>query len=167
MPIYGNMIGGNSKINVLQLEMEDGTILEGVIANDAPVITATPKDVRKGKTFIASNGVVEGQKDIPSYRTHKGIYGVFPGEQCSIPLSHYDLYNYTKLQCIIAPYNTTLENSVAANKVVINDYLYEVNSTEILSTVTKNAETKSIDLNIINTTDNDLIVHYFTYKKEE
>ncbi len=167
MAIYGNTVGGFSPIKVMQLELEDGTVLEGVVAEEAPVVDATENDVRKGKTVITSAGVIEGQKDIPAYRTTAGTRRIRPGDSFSIPLPLYDKYDYTKMQCIIVQYNTSLDNSVAADRVVINDCLYSVLSMEKISTLTKNFTDKSIDFNIINDSENTYVIRYFTYREEE
>lgn len=167
MAIYGNTVGGFAPVKVVQLELEDGTVLEGVVAEEAPVVDATENDVRKGKKAITSMGVIEGQKDIPAYRTTAGTRKIKPGDSFSIPLSGYDKYDYTKLQCIIVQYNTSLSDSVVADKVVINDYLYPVLSTEKISTITKNFTDKSIDFNIINDSENTYVIRYFTYREEE
>jgi NDP-sugar pyrophosphorylase family protein len=125
------------------------------------------KGFKKENLFLAmAGGVSTGTKNIPSYRTTQGKQIVFAGEEFIIELKQYDKYDYTKFQCIITPYNTTLNNSVAANKVSINDNVYLVNSTDILSNVTKDADLKSINLNLAIDNDVDYVIHYFTYKEE-
>ena len=167
MAIYGNIIGGYAPVKVMQLELDDGTVLEGVVAEEAPVINATENDVRKGKTVITNAGVIEGQKDIPAYRTTAGTRRIKPGENFSIPLPGYDKYDYTKIQCVIVRYNTSLNDSIYTEKVVIYDDLYSVLSTEKISTITKNFADKSIDFNIVNDSENTYVIRYFTYREEE
>jgi hypothetical protein len=165
--IYGNTIGGVAPVNVFELELDDGTVLNGVVTEEPPVITATANDVRKGKTVILSDGLVEGTKKIPSYETTTGYSAVTPGSMFSIKLPLNDAYNYTKLQCVIAPFNVSLPNSVAVDKISLNDNVYATGSTESLAVVSKNSTKKSIDFNITNNTDKNYVIHYFTYKEEE
>jgi hypothetical protein len=117
--------------------------------------------------YASDAGVSTGTNDIPAYRTTQGNKIVRPGEQFIISLSHFDKYNYTKLQCVITKYNTSINNSMATDKVVIDNSVYNVGSPEILSNVTKDVNLKSINLNIVNNSDNIYIIRYFTYKEEE
>ena len=165
MAIYGNTVGGFAPLKVMQLELEDGTVLEGVVAEEAPVIDATENDIRLGKKAITSMGVIEGQKVIPSYHTTEGTKYVAVGGKLIIQLSSLDRYNYTKLQVIICEYNTSLSNSVAATKVVINNNIYNVASTESISIVSKDDSSKSIILGITNDGNKPLVLRYFTYKE--
>lgn len=165
--IYGNVVGGISTPKVFQLELEDGTVLEGVVAEEKPVITATANDVRKGKTVITSQGLIEGEKDIPAYRTTVGYRQVKPGEAFYIPLSGYDKYDYTKLQCMIVLKNTKPSDSVATEKIVLDDAVYPVESIDKISDVTKDFDNKSIELNLINNTEQTYYIRYYTYRQEE
>ena len=166
--IYGNVVGGGAVTpKVFQLELEDGTVLEGVVAEEAPEITATANDVRKGKTVITSQGLIEGEKDIPAYRTTVGTQLIKPGASFSIPLSGYNKYDYTKLQCMIVVKNTKLSDSVATERVVLDDAVYPVQSIEKISYVTKNLTDKSIELNFTNDTDQTYYIRYYTYRLEE
>ena len=67
---------------------------------------------------------------------------------------------------MIAEFNLTNSDSTSVNKIVFNDAVYNVNSTTKISDVTKNFSTKSIDLNISNSTDKTYVVHYSTFKEE-
>ena len=81
-------------------------------------------------------------------------------------MDQYNSYNYTKFQAMIAEFNLTNSDSTSVNKIVFNDAVYNVNSTTKISDVTKNFSTKSIDLNISNSTDKTYVVHYSTFKEE-
>jgi hypothetical protein len=164
--IYGNTIGGVAPVNVFELELEDGTVLNGVVAEEAPEITATANDVRLGKTAILSDGVVKGQKRIPAYETTRSSRLILPNKQFSIPLEDYDLYDYTQFQCLIAKRNTSILDSVEVNRIGMSNSIYMVNSQDVLSNITKNSTTKSIDLNITNDTEDMYYIHYFTFKEE-
>ena len=165
--IYGNTVGGSSMPKVVQFELDDGSVLEGVMADEHPVIDATAKDVMLGKRAVLSRGVTVGERDFLSYRTTRSSVLIWPGDSFSIPLDKYDQYNYTQFQCVIAKRNTTLSDSVEVDKVGLYDCVYPTNSTEAISDITKNAENKTIDLNITNNTEDMYYIHYFTYKQEE
>ena len=62
---------------------------------------------------------------------------------------------------------SNINNSVNTNMIVLNNGVYEVNSTNKLADVSKNTETKSVDLNITNDSENYYLIHYFTYREEE
>lgn len=164
--INGNMIGGSAPLKTVILTDENGNEITGVVTGSEVIFTATDNDVREGMVYASDSGVSTGTKDIPIYRTTAGFWSVLPGESFAIPLSGFNKYDYTKLQCIITPFNTKFADSVAAEKVVINDSVYPTGSTEKISDVTKNAETKSIDLNITNTTESNYYIRYFTYREE-
>lgn len=165
--ISGNMVGSYSQIGkTFILQDENGNEVAAVVVDQETVFDATVADVRIGKTFASDEGVKQGENTI-TYRTRAGYRAVTPGQMFSIPMSDYDQYEYTKLQCIIVPYNTSFANSVAAEKTVIGDCVYAVGSVEKIADVLKNAETKSIDLNINNDTENIYLIHYFTYREED
>ena len=167
MAIMGNVVGGASTLGkTLILEGEDGTQIVGVITEQESVFNAKPSDVRIGKKVVTDSGVIEGTNTL-TYRTRQSTRLIRPGDDYSIPLSDYNLYDFTKLQCIIVTKNTSLSDSFAAEKIVLDDGVYQVGSVEQISTVTKNIETKSIDLNLINDTDETKYIRYFTYKDEE
>ena len=168
MSISGNLVGSYSQIGkTFILEDSDGNEITGVVVGQEVVFTATDNDVREGYVYASDGGVSVGTKNIPAYRTYKESYLIFAGEEFSIPLSTYNLYDYTKLQCIIAKFNSTLEDSVYTDKIAIDDCVYNVNSTEVLSNITKNIAAQSIDFNIMNNSENDYIVHYILYREEE
>lgn len=163
--ISGNMVGMYSTFGkTLVLVDEDGNEITGVITENVQVFDATPADVKIGKIFAGDEGVKEGTAK--TYRTTCGRIGIAPGELAVIPLSKYNSYDYTELQCIISEFNTTLLNSVSAIKVVINDKIYVVNSINSVADVTKDVDSKSINLNFINDGENDIVIHFFTYREE-
>jgi hypothetical protein len=166
--ISGNMVGSYSQLGrTLTIVDENGEELIGVIVDQETKFTATDNDVREGMTYASDSGVSTGTKDIPIYRTTAGFCGIASGKSFSIRLNTYDNYDYTKLQCIITKFNTNHLDSVSAEKVVINDAVYQVGSTEKIASVTKNSETKSIDLNITNNTNSNYYIRFFTYREEE
>ena len=167
MAIYGNPVGGALNAKTFMLEVNGGkTEIAATVVGEETVFDATPNDVRTGKKFATSSGVAVGTKDIPAYRTAQGAVIIKPNENFSIVLEGYSQYDYTKLQCLISKFNTSVDDSVAVDKVVIGDNVYAVNSTIPLAAVTKDAATKSIKLNIKNESSVNYVLRYFTYREE-
>lgn len=166
--ISGNMVGSYSQMGKTFILMdEDGNEITGVVVGQETVFTAGDNDVREGMIYASDGGVSEGTKNIPAYRTEKGYCMISDGDEFSIScMSEYNQYDYTELHCIIAPFNSNTENSVAVDKVVLYDGVYAIGSVDIISTVSKNHDTKSIDLNITNNSGIDYVIHYFTYREE-
>ena len=104
-------------------------------------------------------------KNIPAYETRMSSLTVEPNETCSIPLSSEERYNYTKFQCIIAVYNSDYSTNMVTKYVSMNDGLFSVETSNKVSNITKNSNTKSIDLNITNNSQDTYIIIYFTYKE--
>lgn len=168
MAFYGNPVGGFCYPKTYILTDENGIeMATGVVVGEKTVFTATDNDVRQGLVYAGDEGVSTGTKDIPAYRTAQGIIYVQPSSNFSILLDEYQQYDYTKLQCMISKLNSTPEQSVAVDRVVIDDSVYTVNSTVKLASVTKNSGTKSIDLNLINNTSDTYVLRYFTCRKED
>ena len=165
--IVGNMIGGNPLTPKTYIFVtEDGQEMPGVLVGSEMILTATANDIRKDSVAVTDTGVTTGTKVIPAYHTTEGYRAIPNGSEYSIPF--YDdlgYCEYTKLMVIICSYNTSIANSVSAEKVVINDNVYAVNSTSSLSTVTVNATDKKIFLGITNDSGSPVILRYFTYKE--
>lgn len=136
------------------------------LSDKAPVkLTATPNDIRENTVAITNDGVTEGTKEIPAYHTTQG-YQLIPANS-EFKISKFpkeDLYDYTKLQAMTMPYNTSLNDSVAVDRAVIEEQVYNAGSTEAVSNVTKDDASKSILLGIVNG-DTPAIIRYFTYKE--
>lgn len=164
--INGNMVGSYSQIGkTFIITDEDGNELMGVVTDKEVVFTANAhRDIREGMIAATDEGIVVGEKIIPEYETTQESLLILPGDNYSISLSTHNKYDYTKLQCLIAKYNSDLDR-MSVDKVVIDDNVYAVNSSVVLSSITKNADTKSIDLNMSNDTNNIYIIYYFTYKE--
>lgn len=165
MSIVGNTIGAILKNpETIILRLEDGTEHPLVMTGEEVVLTATPNDVRQGKTVVLTEGVATGEKEIPSYHTNEGIKIVPAGSSFVMYLSKY--CDYTKLQAIFCPFNTTLDDSVAAERVAISDNVYPVNSTVAESKITKDVDSGEIIFGFVNTTTIPYLIRYFTYKEE-
>lgn len=128
-------------------------------------LTATANDIREGTVAIIDSGVAEGEKFIPGYHTSQGFRVIDVGSELKIQLLDFDKYDYTKFQAVITPFNTSLDDSVAVTKAVIEDCVYNANSTDAISNVKKDDANKTILFGIINDGDVPLIIRYFTYKE--
>lgn len=138
------------------------TVLHG---QEKVELNATPNDVRIGTKVIAENGIMDGEKDIPAYHTTRGSVAVFSNADFVIDVLKGDRYDYTELFCVIAPYNTSLRDSVAVDKSVLYDAVYPAGSTEKLADVVKDAVNKAINLGITNG-DTPYVIQFMTYREE-
>lgn len=143
---------------------EDGYEIHAALVAQETIFDATDNDVRAGKVYLNDNGPSTGTKVIPSYHTEVGYTLIPSGSTFTISFID-DRYDYTKLQAIICSFNGNVKGSVSADRVVINDGVYAVNSTELITTVTKNSENKIIDLGITNDSGYLYLLRYFTYKE--
>lgn len=142
---------------------EDGSELTVVLTDEEVDLTATANDIRAGFIAVTDEGITQGTKEIPIYQTREGFRAVPAGGRFILPTeTHYD---YTKLQAILCPYNTSNTNSVSAEKVVINDKLYNVLNTSSVSTVIKDKDNFRIDLGIVNESARPYVIRYFMYKE--
>lgn len=160
--LYGTPVNVGGFPKSLILTDDNGVEVAGVVVGSKTVFTATDNDVREGKVYASDEGVSTGTKEIPAYTTTRGYKLIEPGEDYTIPLEDNDQYQYTQLQCLIAPSSNLYMSTMSS----VNDGVYDNSSGNKLSDVTKNSETKSIDLNITNTSSEKYIVYYFTYKEE-
>ncbi|MDD6828012.1 MAG: hypothetical protein PUE12_18240 [Oscillospiraceae bacterium] len=165
MGFYGNATGGFGMPKILEIVDNNGNTIIGTVTDSEITLDATRDDVKVGKTFASTDGIQEGI-DTRTYRTNHGVELILPGESFSILLDKYDTYDYTKFQAMIAEFNTTELDSINISKISINDAVYSANSNTKLSNVTKNTSSKSINLNMTNSTDHTYIIHYNTYKEE-
>jgi hypothetical protein len=165
--ILGNATGGFGFPKTYIIADSDGNELVATYVESETIFTATDNDVREGMVYASDSGVSEGKKNIPAYRTERGTCMIFDGEELVLAdMEKYEQYDYTQLQCIIAPFNSSVKESVASDKIVLYDSVYPINSITPLSTVSKNANDKSISLNLVNNSGQDYIIHYFTYREE-
>lgn len=141
---------------------EEGNEIPAVFVENETRFDATANDIRIGKLAVTDSGVTEGTKEIPSYVTDEGLRVVPKNSAFTITHDHYD---FTKLQAIICAYNTSITDSVATKKVVIEGNVYDPNSTVSLSEVMKEADNVRINFGIVNDLDSDCIIRYFMYKE--
>jgi len=166
--ISGNMIGSYSQIGKTFIIVdENGNEIAGVVTDTPVIFTATDNDVREGSVYASDDGISTGSKVIPSYHTNHGAKLVPAGSKFTIRLSKLDCYDYTNLHAMICAWNTNLSDSVATDRIVVLNAVYPVQSTEAISSVTKDDSTKSIILGITNDTDSPFVIRYMTYKEIE
>lgn len=165
--IYGKSVGGVGIERTYVLVDESGNEVTAVLSDTDLTLDATAHDIREGKTAATAQGVTVGDKYIPAYHTTESAQYIPAGDEMIISqLAQGDRYDFTKLQAIVCPYNTSFADSVAAEKVVIDGKVYAVGSTDVLATVTIDADTKTISLGITNTGTVPCLIRYFTYKEE-
>lgn len=164
--IYGNTVGGSGggTANAYILVDDSGKEYAAVLMDEETVLDATENDIRAGKYAATDNGVVLGSKEIPSYHTIEGYKLITVGSPFSL-LVQSEGYDFTKFQAIICPFSGSIDGSVAAEKIAINEGVYAVNSVEQLATVTKDGDTRSINLGITNESESPYLLRYFTYKE--
>ena len=161
--LIGKIIDGASEeCDTYILVCDDGTELPAVFVENEVVFTATENDIRKGTVAATDDGVTVGTKEIPSYHTSVGYKIVTNGSKFVLPLQYYD---YIKLQAMMCPYDTSIVNSVAVEKVVIEDSVYPVQSTTAESSITIDIVNKGVDFGITNNTGSTYIIRYFSYKE--
>lgn len=168
--IVGNVIGGHPVTpRTYIIQMDNGEEVPAVLVGSETVFTATANDIREGKVAASDTGIVTGDKVIPAYHTIEGYKVVPVGSEVFLPnfVSSISSYDYTQLQAIICLFNTNEAGSVSAEKVAINDNVYNVQSTESVSEVVKNHESKTIDFGVVNDTESIWILRYFMYKEIE
>lgn len=160
--IYGNIIGGTGIDQIFIIEDDAGNEFPAVFVNDGVALTATANDIRKGSIAVTEAGVIEGTKEIPPYYTIEGRRAVTNGSKFILPVKYYE---YTRLQAIICPFNTNMDDSVAAEKVVISDRVYSVQSTESEYDVVKDTDNARVDFGYTNESGRTYLIRYFLYKE--
>lgn len=164
---YPDLIDGlENPDNVSYCVTVDGEkkVFAQLYGEEKVTLTATPNDIRLDTSAITNEGYTEGEKEIPSYQTTRGAVAIRANGEFKIT-SLKERYDYTELFCVIAPYNTSLSNSVAADKTVLYDAVYPVGSTEKLADVIKDAVNKVVDLGIVNG-EQPYVIQFMTYKEE-
>lgn len=143
---------------------DDGNEVPAVFVEAETVLTATPNDIRIGTVAVTDNGVEEGSKDIPAYYVSEGYRLITKGS--AFETVSFDKYDFTKLQVILCPWAGSMSKSTAADKVVIEESVYSVNSSTAIATVIRDDDKQTINLGITNDSDSLYVMRYFTYKEE-
>ena len=165
--LLGGTGGSTSDDPTIILVDEAGTEVTAVLVDEETVLDATENDIRSGKVAATESGVTTGTKEIPAYHTTEGIQLVPSGSELKITtLSDGDRYDYTKFQAIVCPYNTSVADSVASEKVVIEDNVYATQNVDVLATISKDSDAKTVVFGITNTGTVPCLIRYMTYKEE-
>lgn len=157
--------GDGGPIQTFILIDEDGHEMQAFLTEEEVVLDATPNDIRIGTTAVTDAGVTVGEKEIPSYYVTEGARKITAGSQFLLKVRD-GRYAYTKLQALFCIYNTSITNSVSTDKVAVNDNVYPVNSTNVISAITLDDDAETILFNIKNDSDNAYVLRYFSYKEE-
>lgn len=164
--IVGKMAGCYSPMGkTFILTDDDGNEFTGVVTDQEKVFDARPTDVRINRKFVSNEGAQTGENTI-TYRTQTASCLILPGQEFSIPLKNYNQYDYTKFQSMIVLFNSDYSSNANAYGITIEDRVFSVESSALLSNITKNSDTKAIDFNIVNNTENTYEIFYFTYREE-
>lgn len=163
--ILGNATGGFGYPKTYILTDESGAEFTGVVVDQLTVFTATDNDVREGVVYASDHGVSTGTKVIPIYHAREGKKIIASNKELSITIEEYDLYDYTYLQCIICQWDTSMASSVVDIYKVIDNKVYQTGSNTVLASTTKDVETKTIKLGLVNTGDTPVVIRYCIYKE--
>lgn len=162
--IYGNATGGFGMPKMLEIVDDNGNTLVGAVTDSEVTLDATRADVKVGKIFASNDGIEEGT-DTKTYRVSTGTRYIFADSEFKIILEDYDMYNYSQLLAMIMPYDTSIDQSTAVNRVVINNNVYNAGSNTTLSSIVKDDTEKAIILGITNGS-TPHVIRYFLYKEE-
>lgn len=162
MSILGQPAGGFGFPKTFIITDESGNEMTAVLTDSVKVFDATANDIRLGKLAATDNGITEGMKEIPAYHTQFGSRCVRDGEEFVLPITNYD---YTELQAIFCPFNTSLEDSVATDRVVIDDKVYPAGSAVSEASITVNHDLGRVEFGITNNSGKTCVIRYSTYKE--
>lgn len=141
----------------------DGTqkVYAQLSSKEPVTLTAGANDIRLNTSAITNDGYTEGTKDIPAYYSRYGHKFVQAGTEAMIDNHEID---YESLMVTIAPFNSSVDESVSVNYVSIDDSMYEAKSTTKLSDITKDVENETIHLGI--TVSELSVLRYFVVREE-
>lgn len=159
--ICGNKIGGNRECKTYVIEGH-GVEVIGVVVDELEMFDACCDDVKSGKKFACDTGVNVGMNDSPCCCVTNGVHEVYPDVEFLLTLPERDQWDYTELQCMMAP----KDHPYAIDKVVIDNVVYSSDGTK-LADVTKDATNKTIRFNITNNTADIYLLYFFVCKEED
>lgn len=141
----------------------DGTIKKyaQLVGEEKVELTATANDVREGTSVIVDSGYLEGEKYIPSYHSRYGKKAVTSGSEAIITGDETD---YEQIMVSIAPFNSSLDESVAVMYVSVDNAMYEVNTGNKISDITKDVNNEQVNLGIV--VDELSILRFFLVREE-
>lgn len=124
-------------------------------------LTARANDIRLNTSAITNEGYTEGTKDIPAYHTSYGYKLLPAGKEVKLTIHDAD---YKKLMVSIAPFNSSVNESVSVNYTSIDDSVYEAKTTTKVSNITKDLSTETINFGI--TVTEKSVLRFFIVKEE-
>lgn len=158
---YGSS-GGSDDTQTYILVDESGNEVPATLVEKATVFNATANDIRIGAVAATDSGVTVGEKEIPAYYTSAGRRVVTNGSKFILPV---DLYDYTKILAVICPFNTSLSDSMATEKIAINGYVYPALSAVYESEIVKDHDNLWIDFGSMNDSGSIYLIRYILYKE--
>lgn len=141
---------------------ESGNEIPAFLTKEAVDLTATANDIRLGSIAVTDDGVITGEKEIPSYYVAEGHRIITKGSDVVLP---HVMYDYTKLQAVLCSFNTSLTDSVAVHKIAMLDNVYNPNSAEPVAAISKDHSSSGINFGIKNDSDETYILRFFMYKE--
>lgn len=123
-------------------------------------LTAGPNDIRKNTVAITEKGVTTGEKNIPAYFSRYGYSIIAAGSEAIIDKQE----DYKDILVTIAPFDTSVSNSVSINHVSVENSMYKVNSTTKLSDIVADTMNQQVKLGV--TVDVMSILRYFVVREE-
>lgn len=124
-------------------------------------LTATPNDIREGSVAITETGVITGEKFIPSYISAHGAK-LTPANK-PVTLSSYESI-YDQIMVTLAPFESSINESVAIRYVSIGDSIYDVTTGSKVSDIKKDIANEQIVLGITPTEKS--VLRYFVLREE-
>lgn len=141
----------------------DGTqkVYAQLSSKEPITLTAGANDIRKNTSAITNEGYTEGTKDIPAYFSTYGRKFVLADNEVTLTSPEFD---YKNIMVTIAPFNSSVDESVEVIYASIDDSMYEANSTTKVSDITVDLENETIHFGI--TVSELSVLRYFVVREE-
>lgn len=141
----------------------DGTqkVYAQLSSKEPVTLTAGANDIRLNTSAITNDGYTEGTKDIPAYFATYGRKFVLADNEVTLTSPE---FNYKNIMVTIAPFNSSVDESVEVNYASIDDSMYEANSTTKVSDITVDLENETIHFGI--TVSELSVLRYFVVREE-
>ena len=143
-------------------------ILNGasIIPKPDQTYSADSENAQSGKAVAEAISKIGGGKGIASIEktSTSGLIDTYTITYTDDTTSTFELTNGKEITDISIGYISS--DSAETMAITINDSVFSATNYNKLSDITKNIDTKSIDLNITNNSDNIYSIRYFTYREE-
>lgn len=124
-------------------------------------LTAGANDIRLNTSAITNEGYTEGTKDIPAYFSGYGKK-ILPANT-EVTITNHEA-DYKSIMITISSYNTSMSDSVNVKYSSVDNSIYETNSTNKISDITKDTSNEQIKLGI--TVTEKSVLRYFVVREE-